>query len=79
VNRDIEALQKNALVKTTFYMRREEFDEVSAMARYLYNIGAIPRPTVRTCSKAAVFKMLRDLYDLKAKEKEEAGLYNPSK
>jgi hypothetical protein len=75
----IEALGKNDLVKTTFYLRREEFDQISAMARYLYNIDAIPRPTVGTYSRAAVFKMFGDLNDLLAKEKEEAGLNNPFK
>jgi hypothetical protein len=72
-------LEKNHLVKTTFYLRREEFDKILAMAQYLYNIGAIPRPTVGTCSRAAVFKMFRELNDLLAKEKEEASSNNPLK
>jgi hypothetical protein len=63
----IEALEKDDLVKTTFYLRRKEFDVILGMARYLYNIGAIPRPTVGTCSRAAVFKVFRDLNDLLAK------------
>lgn len=72
-------MEKNDLVKTTFYLRREEFNEILAMARYLYNRGAIPRPTVGTFSRAAVYKMSRDLNDLLTKEKEENNNKQPKR
>jgi hypothetical protein len=46
----------------------------SAMAEYLYDRKAIPRPTVGTCSKAAVFKMFGELGNLLARAREEAEL-----
>jgi hypothetical protein len=72
--RVIVTLAKSDLVKTTFYLKREEFDNILAMAKFLYDTKAIPRPTVGTCAKAALFKMFGDLDNLLARAREEAEL-----
>jgi hypothetical protein len=72
--RVIVQLRKKDLVKITYYLRREEYEGVLDMARYLYNQKGIPRPTVGAYSRGAALKVYRDLNNLLAKEKEEADL-----
>jgi hypothetical protein len=74
VYRVIEPLVEDDSVKITYYLSRIEFENILTMAKYLYDIKAIPRPTAGTYSRAAALKMYKELDNLLAKEKEEADL-----
>jgi hypothetical protein len=72
-------LVKNDSVKVTYWLRKVELDNILTMAKYLYDIKVIPRPTGGTFSKTAVAKMFNELSKLMAKEKEQPHLDEPSK
>jgi hypothetical protein len=72
-------LVKRDSVKVTYWLRKAELDSILTMAKHLYDIKVIPRPTAGTFSRIAVAKMCNELSKLMAKEKEEAHLNEPLK
>jgi hypothetical protein len=66
-------------VKVTYWLRKGELVNIKTMAKHLYDLKVIPRPTAGSFSKAAVAKMYNELSRLMAKEKEEAHLNKPLK
>jgi hypothetical protein len=64
-------LPKKDFVKITYYAQRADYKCFMDAAKYLYDQGAIPRPTAGTYSRAAAFMMFKELATRLAKVQQE--------
>jgi hypothetical protein len=56
-------LPTSDFVKVNYRLPRSQHELIKNMANLLYHLGAIPRPTLGTYSRAASLKMFNEIYD----------------